>query len=312
MNVAKIAERFHALPAPSPADVLTLRDGSLRDYAALAEHHYRSQRPATATRVLVLEDPRPGVAARFGGGRGGGVPPGVGENNLTRPVRPRLRGEEGSGSGVVAVLVESLPSLGCAMRGYALRERYGSHLPARSRALLLNAEVRCISRVVIDPRWRGLGLAVRLVRHALATATTRYTEALAAMGHVNPFFERAGMTAYPRPTHPHDARLVAALARVGIATGGLALVDTAAARIEALPSNDGAWLRAELRRWSRQYVGRGRRRGADDRLVEQLTAARDRLLFEPVYYLYCGRDGENERRRDGVKQEQSSSRTPLS
>ncbi len=277
--------RFERLPAPSPADALRLREGALRDYAALAEHHYRSHRPATATRVLVLEDPRPGVAARFGGGRRGGGRSGVGEKNSTRPITPRLRGEEGSASGVVAVLVESLPSLGCAMRGYALRERYGSHLPARSRALLLNEEVRCISRVVVDPRWRGLGLAVRLVRHALATATTRYTEALAAMGHVNPFFERAGMTAYPRPTHPHDARLVAALARVGIAASGLALVDTTAARIAALGETDGAWLRAELRRWSRQHAGRGRR-GAGESLVEQLTTARDRLLFEPVYYLF--------------------------
>ena len=275
MTVLNLADRFRALPAPSPSAALTLREGSMRDYAALAEHHYRAHRPATATRVLVLADPRPGVAERF---------------------MPHRRGDRRPLPGVVAVLVESLPSLGCAMRNEALHGRYDSYLTRRSQAALLNAEVRCISRVVVDPRWRGLGLAVRLVQHALATATTRYTEALAAMGHVNPFFERAGMTAYPRPTHRHDARLIAALARVGIAAGDLALVDTAAARIEALPESDGAWLRAELRRWSRQHLGRGRR-GVGESLVDQLTRARDRLLFEPVYYLF---DPELETQRKQV------------
>lgn len=61
---------------------------------------------------------------------------------------------------------------------------------------LLNAEVRCISRVIVHPSFRGLGIGVGLVRHALDTATTPYTEAIAAMGWVHPLFEKAGMEAF--------------------------------------------------------------------------------------------------------------------
>ena len=254
---SSLASRFAALPAPHPADALRLRPGSLADYAALAEYHYKARKPATALRVLVLEDRRPTVVGRF----------------LSRPDQTK----------VVAVLVESLPSLSCRMRDYALRDRYGGHLAPKPRAMLLNEEVRCISRVVVDPTWRGLGLAVRLVKSALAEPTTRYTEALAAMGKVNPFFERAGMTAYPRPAHAHDARLIAALARLGFAARDLATLEATWQRLEKRDEPDQRWFKKELHRWYRLNAGRAATHETDPR--HQLVVARERLLLEPVYYL---------------------------
>lgn len=252
-----LANRFVALPAPHPAEALRLRRGSLADYGLLAEHHYKARKPATAPRVLVLEDRRSSVAGRF----------------LSRSDETR----------VVAVLVESLPSLSCRMRDWALRDRYGGHLSPRPRAMLLNAEVRCISRVVVDPTWRGLGLAVRLVKAALADPTTRYTEALAAMGKVNPFFVRAGMTAYPRPAHAHDARFTAALARLGLRARDLATLEATWQHLETLPSAQRDWLRKELYRWYRLNAGRSAVHETDPR--QQLVVARERLLLEPIYYL---------------------------
>ena len=184
---------------------------------------------------------------------------------------------------MVAVLVESLPSLSCRMRDWATHDRYGGHLPPRPRAMLLNAELRCISRVVVDPRWRGLGLAVRLVRDALASPTTPLTEAIAAMGRVNPFFERAGMTAYPRPTHAHDDRLIAALARAGIVARDLARTRWAWRQIQSLDPATRAWLLKELHRWYRQNAGRSAQHETDPR--RQLDVARQRLRLEPVYFL---------------------------
>ncbi|MEM9418951.1 MAG: hypothetical protein AAGA25_07885 [Planctomycetota bacterium] len=256
-QVDSLRERFAALPAVHPAERLRLRLGTLHDYAVLAEHHYRARKPATAPRVLVFEDRRPTVVGRY----------------LARLDETR----------VVAVLVESLPSLSCRMRDWALHDRYGGHLPPKPRAVLLNAEVRCISRVVVDPAWRGLGLAVRLVKRALRSPTTRYTEALAAMGRVNPFFERAGMTAYPRPAHAHDARFVAALARVGLHARDLATLDRTWSHIEAFAPDVQRWLCKELHRWYRLNAGRSADHETDPR--KQLVIARERLLLEPVYYL---------------------------
>lgn len=260
--IADLTTRFRRLPGPPPGARLRLRTGGLKDYAVLAEHHYKAKRPATATRVLVLEDPRPTVVGRY----------------LQRADATR----------VVGVLIESLPSLSCRMRDWGLHERYGGHLMPRSRAMMLNSELRCISRVVIDPRWRGLGLAVRLVRCALAEPTTIYTEALAAMGKVNPFFERAGMTAYPRPVHGHDARFIAALGRVGLTAQDLAVLGRTFSTINELPPSTRAWLLKERYRWYRLNAGRSAVHETDP--CKQLIVARERLLLEPVYYLKDHRD----------------------
>ena len=250
-----VVERFKAMRrggALPEAEALIAARGGMADYAALAGHHYRAARPGTAMRVLTLRDRRPGVVGRY------------------------LR-RRGVGDRVAAVLVESMPALRCAMREWATRQRYGGWLSHGERARLLADELRCISRVIIDPRWRGLGLAVRLVRRALDTAETPLTEALAAMGRVNPFFERAGMTAYPPPMHEHDARLFAAMSRAGLEVIDLASSGRIAARLEALPTAQRQWFQRELMRWRRRCGGRG---GGDE--SDALAEARRRLVCRPV------------------------------
>ncbi|MBI1370290.1 MAG: hypothetical protein GC162_16770 [Planctomycetes bacterium] len=257
-----LADRFNSLPAPSPAASLRARPGTLADYRQLAGFHYLRHQPWSVERVLVLEDVAPGVAMRFAGaceGRG-----------TLRDGDPRAL----EGAHVVGVLIESLPALSCALRDAATRRRYAGWSDRGAGARLLNREVRCISRVIVHPQWRGLGLAVRLVKWALATATTPCTEALAAMGRVHPFFELAGMRAYQRWPLAKDQRLIDALRYAGIELWELASAQRMAEHI----SDDGphaGLLHRELRRWANTC----------DTLDEQLALARDRLLCEPVYYL---------------------------
>ncbi len=236
-------------------DDLRLREGRLADYGVLGRFHYLRNKPVTATRVFVVERCAPTVVGRYVG----------------RPAERQTAG----------VLVESLPALSCALRDQALGGRHAGWGDRGSAARLLNGELRCISRVVVHPQWRGLGLAVKLVRHALATMTTPFVEALAAMGRVHPFFARAGMTEYRRWPHRRDQRLLDALRFAGFEPWALANVG----RMERWLSNrtaDGAAdrqgagvVRGELRRWA----------GARWPLADQLRLARDRLLCEPVYYL---------------------------
>lgn len=270
-----VVERFRRMSLREPTSPvgarLRLCRGCMADYRALAGHHYRAGRPATVTRVIVVRDVGESVVGRF---RGLGA--------ASTQASAGAWGEEGGEGTLVGVLVESMPRLSCVLREVALGGRYG-FLPDGERAKVLNEEVRCISRVVVEPRYRGLGVAVRLVKHALATATTPVTEAIAAMGHVSPFFERAGMTAYRRPAHAFDARLGAALNVVGMSLEDLVVMERARRRIEALPGAERDWLLHELRRWYRQTLGR--HRGYETDPWVQLRAARERLGMEPVYYV---------------------------
>jgi GNAT superfamily N-acetyltransferase len=57
----------------------------------------------------------------------------------------------------------------------------------------LTQEVSVISRVVVHPKYRGIGMGEKLVRETLALCGTPFVEAVAVMARYNPFFEKAGM-----------------------------------------------------------------------------------------------------------------------
>lgn len=172
---------------------------------------------------------------------------------------------------VAGVLVEALPALGCALRRVALPGVFETG-DRRMDAAKLNREMRTIARVIVHPVFRSTGLAVALVRHALERAETRYVEALAAMGRVNPFFERAGMRAFDRPALPEAVRLVAALEAEGLRAVDLA--DSSRVRRTE-------FLERELRRFCRK----------GGTWEERVGEARRRVLSQPVYYVWEGGAG---------------------
>ncbi len=141
--------------------------GTIRDYRALSRFHYLTGPPAAHKRVWTIRAPV----------------------DAMHPGTPE----------VAAVLVVSPPVLCCRGRNVATGKRYVSP-DRRASTGLLNAEIECISRVVVHPIYRSCGLAVRLVRHALRTTQMPLIEALATMGAIHPFFERGGMSAFGRFT----------------------------------------------------------------------------------------------------------------
>jgi ABC-type lipoprotein export system ATPase subunit/GNAT superfamily N-acetyltransferase len=80
----------------------------------------------------------------------------------------------------------------------------------------LQREVSVISRVVVHPKYRSIGLGARLVGKTLAQAGTACVEAVAVMARYNPFFERAGMQriAESKPS-PHVTNVLEHLGELG-------------------------------------------------------------------------------------------------
>jgi GNAT superfamily N-acetyltransferase len=76
----------------------------------------------------------------------------------------------------------------------ALRSRYFGLSNPRTRVGLagLNDQLWLLQRVVIHPTYRGAGIAADFVRRACQLCPVDWVETLSAMGHANPFFERAG------------------------------------------------------------------------------------------------------------------------
>jgi ABC-type ATPase with predicted acetyltransferase domain len=87
-------------------------------------------------------------------------------------------------------------AFGAPAAAVAMRSRYfGLRNPGGRAALAaLNAKLWVLQRVVIHPAYRGAGLAAAFVRRACELCPADWVETLAAMGHANPVFERAGFT----------------------------------------------------------------------------------------------------------------------
>ena len=72
---------------------------------------------------------------------------------------------------------------------YGRKRAFGRHIPIRE----ANRILAQISRVVIHPKYRSIGLGVKLVKETLPLVGRPYVEVMAVMARYNPFFERAGM-----------------------------------------------------------------------------------------------------------------------
>ena len=93
------------------------------------------------------------------------------------------------GENPIGICVFTAPSLSLAGRTHF----FGlSGARTRVRMQALNAQLALLSRVVLHPTYRGAGIAVPFVRASCQSCPWPWIETLAEMGHLNPFFERAG------------------------------------------------------------------------------------------------------------------------
>jgi len=80
----------------------------------------------------------------------------------------------------------------------------------------LSEKLSIISRVVVHPKYRTIGLGSKLVKETLPLAGTPYVEMVAVMAKYNPFAEKAGMQKIAeQPPTKEASRIAETLLRLG-------------------------------------------------------------------------------------------------
>jgi len=137
---------------------MRIEKGSYEDYAKLKRFHYRSKNDEESSSLRIKD------------------------------CYKLLHGDN-----LIGVVVYSHSYLNLKPRNIVFGDRYVFTPGDLGRARLINDEIARISRVVIHPKFRGIGLGAFLVRETLPKVNARVVEVLAVMARYNPFFEKAGM-----------------------------------------------------------------------------------------------------------------------
>jgi len=236
-------------PTCSLCKKLQVVPGDIEDYKALASYHYRDKTLGPFSAIFTLR-PTAGLLAALS-------------------VR------------TVGVIVYRMPSPALQLRNIATGGVFTS-LDRATQLALVNKNVRCISRVIIEPRFRCLGLASRLVRETMPQINVPIVEALAIMGLVNPFFEKAGMQPYTAPLPERCAELIEAFSLVGIEQHHLIDPTYVHRQLAQLAWPKADFIESQIRRFLQSYSGRRDMPAGLERTRYLLSKLTDR----PVYYIW--------------------------
>jgi len=175
----------------------------------------------------------------------------------------------------------------------------------RPRLSELNRDWTIISRVVVHPKYRTIGLGVRLVKETLPLCGRRHVELMAVMAQYNPFAERAGMKlVLRRKPHPSVVKAVDGLQELGFNPPLMSSESYNRRRLKDLSDEEMERLREILLGVSTQYYKRlsssGRAYVRKDEFREWMhEVPRERLgrslailsvLNQSKAYLYWSRD----------------------
>lgn len=227
---------------------LEIVPGDMGDYEQLAAYHYRGERPVAVKAVFAL-----------------------------RPRRPL--GSLGRRS--AGVIVYTMPNPRVEMRTIATGGIFAG-LDRQTELSLLNRSIRCIARVIVEPRLRGIGLASRLVRETMPALGVPIIEALGVMPLVNPFLERAGMKAFEPRVPVEHVELIEAFSAVGIEDGDLVDPGRVQGRLDELPHAAAQFIEARIQQFIRSH---GTRRTMPPGM-ERTRYILARLTHRPVYYIW--------------------------
>lgn len=188
---------------------------------------------------------------------------------------------ESAGGEILGIVVYAHPPLELAPRNRCTDGRFARN-PAR-----LNEEVRILRRLVMHPDVRGCGLGHWLVRRTLPLVGVRFVECLAAMGAINPVFERAGLHRVgPGEPSRGQAALLERLRALKADPFSRDFARIISARTEVrrlVEETIGRWLKVT------QSASAWRMHG---RTVETLAAVFRQIIGEPPVYYLWDREGQ--------------------
>lgn len=243
---------------------LKIIPGTIADYKPLARFHYRESQTGPVAAVYKIIDTHPARVALYGCA----TEPGAKATGDSEPI---------------GIIIYSMPACSVQLRNIATNGLFTKLGSASANMQLVNNNIRTISRVVIEPRYRALGLSYQLVKKTMPMLNMPYIEALAVMGKVNPFFEKAGMMKFQAPEPLRSVKLQSALSAIGIEQTDLVDIERTHNKLQSLNPKAKSFIEKQIAEFLTAYGKRARLMHDSFQRTEFFIS---RLSERPVYYLW--------------------------
>ncbi|HAL45665.1 MAG: hypothetical protein A2Y12_19365 [Planctomycetes bacterium GWF2_42_9] len=229
---------------------LKIVPGTVDDYQSLSRFHYRPCELGPVAAVYKIID--------------------------THPARQHIEPLAG-------VIIYSMPVCSIQLRNIATQGLFTKLGSSSVNMQLVNQNIRNISRVVIEPRYRALGLAYDLVQKTMPMLNVPYIEAQAVMGKINPFFEKAGMMKYEAPEGSNCAKLRQALSIVGVDEADMVDIELVQSKLDRLGVKAKDFIENQITGFLSKFGRRIKNLPAGLKRTEYIIG---KLSERPVYYLW--------------------------
>ncbi len=182
---------------------------------------------------------------------------------------------------LAGVIIYRPATMGLELRNTALNNLFKG-FDNKTRLALINKNIECIARVIIEPRFRGLSLAQKLIKQTMPQRNRPVIESVAVMGKVNPFFQKAGMTAYHAPVSERCSRMQEALKIIGIKETDHIDPESVHEKFTRLSKRDKDFLETEIRHFLKSYG----KSGLLEPGLKRTTFILSRISERPTYFIW--------------------------
>lgn len=202
---------------------LEIVPGTIKDYEALAEFHYIKESIEPATQIYKIR----------------GI-----ESTLTAFPNP------------MAVIVYRQPITRLRARNLATNGYFTKAKTTVGRLRLVNKKILYIARIIVDPRFRKMGMASWLLKDTLERQTIPIVETLTPIDFTNKMFQKAGFKLHLQQAPPWYGRFESVLFSIGINNVNLHVPFLVQSRIDHLPSTQYDFVSAEIKRFLTHFKSR--------------------------------------------------------
>lgn len=199
---------------------LEVLPATLAEYKTLAPYHYRTEPINPTTQIYKISGKQPHT------------------NSFPNPI---------------AIIVYRMPIISIRARYHTIKKYLPKGCTPQERLKFVNKNIQYLARLIVDPRFRKIGLATWLVADTLERQSVPIIETLTPIDFTNKIFQKAGFKLYHTPAPTWYRRFYNALRTIGLKDQTLTNPMAVQFRLDRLRPLYAFYINDEIKRFMKQF-----------------------------------------------------------